>query len=63
MNNNNQSTQMGYPTIPPPSYGGLVNSAYQTTPPGLFGFSRSVTPTANPMYPHANVSEINFDKV
>ncbi|CAF4835461.1 unnamed protein product, partial [Rotaria magnacalcarata] len=52
--NNNQSNPMGYP--PPPSYGGLVNSAYQPTPPALFGYSRPGTPTMNQMYPHANVS-------
>ncbi|CAF4076506.1 unnamed protein product, partial [Rotaria magnacalcarata] len=50
--NNNQSNPMGYP--PPPSYGGLVNSAYQPTPPALFGYSRPGTPTMNQMYPHAN---------
>ncbi|CAF1122715.1 unnamed protein product [Rotaria sp. Silwood1] len=50
--NNNQPNPMGYP--PPPSYGALVNPAYQPTPPGIFGYSRSGSPTMNQMYPHTN---------
>lgn len=51
----------GYP--PPPSYtgpmgqhgnGGAVNPAY-------FGYSRSGSPTSNPLYPHSNVSIDRYD--
>ena len=52
--NNNHPNPMAYP--PPPSYGGAMNPAYQPTPPGLFGYSRTGSPTMNPMYTHSNVS-------
>ncbi|CAF1063247.1 unnamed protein product [Rotaria sordida] len=51
-NNNNQQNPMGYP--PPPSYAALVNPSYQPTPPGLFGYSRSGSPTMNLMHQHTN---------